>query len=330
MYQNPPRNPGNTVTRGTKANPIPRRKHTPPRQQIMQVHKPTFRLEDINTFTALKTARSDNQQCSRALFGAKRTPLQCCSKHCREHFPSRSFVFFRLRGHMKIPKSLSWDTAGSWLDLPGVWIPGASPTCALCCIAISVSTHSTLAMSSNSSSHRLLVSSMVAPIILEIFRLSLELIGPRCLILNHQFSPSHLHFPPPSSLPDDDSVIRLLCLALLLSPSSSSTLLPKRSTLFCNDSKPFQSHSSVGLSHLSFLQLILLHVFLISFPISSPIFSALQMDSFLILPLRTSSHCSRLNPNPFSPMSKSSPLNSPHSSFIHSASLSCHQSSQTF
>ena len=103
-------------------------------------------------------------------------------------------------------------------------------------------------MSSNSSSPRLFVSSMIAPIILEIFRLSLELIGPRWFTLNHQFSPSHLHFPPPSSLPDDDSVICLLSFPFLFSPSSSSTLLPKRSTFFCNDSKPLRSLSSAGLT----------------------------------------------------------------------------------
>ena len=111
-----------------------------------------------------------------------------------------------------------------------------------------------------SPSHRLFVSSMVAPII---FRLSFELIGPRWFTLNHQFSPSHLHFPLPSSLPDDDSVTRLLSLPFFLSPSRSSTLLPQRSNFFCNDSKPLRSHSSFGLLHLAFLQLILVHAFLI-------------------------------------------------------------------
>ena len=208
--------------------------------KIMQVRKPTFRLEDINTFTALKTARSGNQQCSRAPFRSRRNTIAVLIKtNCREHFPSRSFVFL-LRCHMKIPKSLSWDTASSWLDLPGVWIPGASPTCVLRCIALSVSNHSTLALSSSSSSPRLFVSSMVAPIILEIFRLSLELIGPRWFTLNHQFSPSHLHFPPPSSLPDDDSVIRLLSLCL---PPFAFKLFHSSSLAFDSLLQRLKSHS---------------------------------------------------------------------------------------
>ena len=105
-----------------------------------KVHKTTFRLEDINTFTMPKeqdTARSDNQQYSRAFSAPKEHHCSAVKTFCREHFPC----------HMKIPKSLFCNMTGSRLDLPGAWIPGASPTHVFRCCALSVSNHSTLDLS---------------------------------------------------------------------------------------------------------------------------------------------------------------------------------------
>ena len=72
VHQNQPRNPGNATTRGNRGKTHTHDANTHHHDsRTMQEHKPTFRLEDINTFTVLRTARSVNQQCSRALSALK-------------------------------------------------------------------------------------------------------------------------------------------------------------------------------------------------------------------------------------------------------------------